>query len=234
MSDGWKSWHSYKPELMAKSYDTFYSIFNKKLWKHDQGLYNHFYGESHPQIFEYTINNPLSFYPNSVMYNNKSYVVNNNILIEDVNDTFDQLIVYNGNQSTGLLNLVYDNGDNIFYSATDKTVRRTDKTYRVGQLMDCSTSNDIWIEDQTDYLTPLGQGFIDKVPKDVDVNMEQVNQSMFRDKFINVRLFKNDIDKKFVTNITGTLSLYYKQNYNPIRSNSKKNNKWLKSSRSKG
>lgn len=87
------------------------------LWRHLTNIqsYNHFYGTINPYIIEY----PFAYkYQDEILQNVKDYtkayeylpipdgVFNDNVRVETNNKYFNKAILYNGQQSSGILNLI--------------------------------------------------------------------------------------------------------------------------------
>ena len=116
---------------------------NSCLWRHltNIQLYNSFYGKIHPYIIEY----PFPFqYQDEILQSVKDYtksyeylsipdgVFNNNVKIEKDDKWFTNAIVYNGQQSSGMLNLVAKPLNNLqsynsypIYNTDSKTITYT-------------------------------------------------------------------------------------------------------------
>ncbi len=112
-------------------------------WRHltNTLIYNKFYGEIHPYIIEY----PFSYQSyDEILQNIKDYtkaykylpipdgVYNDNARIETDNQYFNKAVLYNGQQSTGILELVPKPKNNLsqymtypIYNAESKTITYT-------------------------------------------------------------------------------------------------------------
>jgi len=125
------------PTIIAKVYNT------GSVWKHLVNVveYNKFYGYTAPYIIEY----PFSFQSyDEILQNVKDYtkayrylpipdgVFNDNARVETDNDYFNKAVLYNGQQSTGILELVPKPKNNLsqymtypIYNLTSKTITYT-------------------------------------------------------------------------------------------------------------
>jgi len=206
---GWESFMSYRPNWAFYNNDTFFTYINTdvNIWKHGKvGSYREFYGETFPFIIEFIFNNlMLSDLHNLFWYSqtqkwdavNKTFTDNDNV-------TFNKLMCYTRNQSTGQLSLDYldkhtNPFGNIGWSNTNKSVIRTDKNFKVSQLRDLATSSPLVTSDWDEiksYFT--GQGYIDKVELTANLDKTITNQHRLRDlkdKYYNIRLTFDDMDE---------------------------------------
>ena len=133
------------------------------LWRHLTNIqqYNYFYGNIEPYIIEY----PYSFqYQDEILQNVKDYtkvyqylpipdgVFNYNTKIETNNLFFNKAIVYNGQQSSGLLNLVAKPLNNLqaynkypIYNTDSKTITftKSDNFYQYNTFWSLNKSSQI-------------------------------------------------------------------------------------------
>lgn len=190
----WSGFHSYLPEFAFYDRDNFYTYTQNGIFKHlHNENYQTFYEKKHPFIIEYVSADlvsedfhTLSYYGSTQRWDSlrKKFVNVDNV-------TFDKLLVYNEDQSSGLLSLEYvdrntDPYGGLVYNPSTKTVVLRDNTYKVAQIRDVSTgrptmSSD-WVDTQADY-------FIDAVPINFDFNTAPFNLGFVNGKWNKVRLF---------------------------------------------
>lgn len=190
----WVSFHSYLPDFLFCDQDNFYTVKGTKIFKH---LHNEnfqtFYGKKYDCIVEYVSADLISedFHTLSYYANTQKWDSPRKKFVNVYNITFDRLLVYNDEHTTGLLNLVFvdrntDPYAGITYSPNNKTVLLKDNTYRVSQIRDISTGIPVmsseWTDIQNDY-------FIDAVPINYDFNTDPYKLGFINGKWVKVRLF---------------------------------------------
>jgi hypothetical protein len=198
LHEGWVSFHSYFPEYMFYDSNTFYSLKNTHLWKHNEGDYSKFYGFQRDFIVEFIFNKMNTFNANSIHYYSRA--------TKDGEDfpeiTFNKGIVFNTTETSGIFDLIYNPTINT-WSTTTKSVMQSDRNYKIAQLRDLSNGN-------ATYRTV--NSLIDNEYTDlefVNVNYQKPlhEQALFRDKYIHVRLMFNK-NYKLETYYKTTLSTY--------------------------
>ena len=114
LSNSWVSWHSYLPNFYVPGSKSFQSGVNTNsctIWNHNTlfSLYHNFYGVDYPYIVEY----PFSYqYLDQVVQYIEEYATVLKYESEDVytepDETvyFTQVVIYNNQASTGILNLI--------------------------------------------------------------------------------------------------------------------------------
>jgi len=141
IEDAFKSFHSYLPERVFYSNNTFFTTYDNKIWKHNAGLYQTYYGKTYPYIIEFVVRDFATFFTHAVHYFAKAFKYNTSTETyteEDV--TFDKMLVYTEKQSSGIVNLVLpiNDWDNIEFSNTTKYVIEGDGDYKISQIRDTS------------------------------------------------------------------------------------------------
>lgn len=141
----WVSFHSYIPSFYTGSSNFFLSTKNGSTWKHHtENSFCSFYGEIHPYIIEY----PYAFqFQDEILQNISNYtktlqyIDGEPIEVDDV--WFNQTILYNNQQCSGVLNLTKKPKNNMseylkypIYTPTDKTIlyTKTDNFYNINQF----------------------------------------------------------------------------------------------------
>ena len=157
------------------------------LWRHltNIQLYNHFYGTTAPYIIEY----PFAYkYQDEILHNVKDYTkaykyianpsgaYDDNVRIETNTDYFNKAILYNGQQSTGVLNLVAKPLNNLqsygqypIYNTDSKTITftKSDNFYQY---------NTFWAL-QKDSQIPLFNTSCSSMSLDKEVNQANMDYS---------------------------------------------------------
>jgi len=217
----WISYHSYQPSVMMNNGDTFFSFnFDNQAWKHVDRNFTTYYGDKYDFIVDYTINNLPTDDLHALHWYSRSKVwdVNNKRWIDVANKTFDKMLIYNSNQSTGDQKLIYldkevnPHGNRIGWSNTEKDVILTEKDYKVSAIRDLSidqpsiTSNFDELADQFNLSDSERQGYIDCVTftDNIDYNKSEYNLADMKDKYHLVRLYftkENTDDIKIILDI---------------------------------
>jgi hypothetical protein len=183
----WCSWHTWHPRLMFSDRDTFYSSLDNNIYRHDSTDYNMFYGIKGKFQIEYVDRQALTSDLDTIIY----YASPSDY------PTFNQFVVYNDNQSTGIQELAEDNLYPTQWSNIIKTVTSTQDDYRISQIRNLNTTNptttDEWLDIQSEYTG--NQGYIDKLPANIDYEMNQWKLVPIRHKFFQIRLISNTTDQ---------------------------------------
>lgn len=141
-TDGFISFHSFVPDWYVPHYNTFLSIKNNSLWKHNADGYQTYYGTNYPFEVEFVIkdikNNLLQDINLFVDYiDYEGY----NQIVQRPDKFFNKAFVYNNKYSTGLLNLnlknINDPNQSIQNNETIGTADVTqveENTYRINKL----------------------------------------------------------------------------------------------------
>jgi len=192
---GWKSWHSYIPDWYMYDVNTFYSVYDNNLWKHDVSQFNNFtnyYGFQFPHILELTIvKEGEIFKPQSIHWRSNTYTFQNGYPENITNITYGQMLAYNNIQSTGIQTLLLDDEESIYYLPTTTHVKQTDNIYKASPLKDLTVSSNIWSTDITSIKQGINQGFNLLLPI-VDVNKKEVETGEFKGDYCSVQLiFEN-------------------------------------------
>lgn len=205
----WVSFHSYQPDLMTFTNNTFFSTLGKKLYAHNKyDTFTTYYDTSYPCIIEAVDTNFNTFNAHSVyIYAQvQKYDSVNSQWIPVNNLTFDEAVFYNKLQSSGLIKLVVkDELQSLIWSNVEKPVSIKDKNTRISQIRDIAVSNPVMTNDwqylQTYYNDK--QGYIDKVPlpTSIDYNKPQYQLNEFSDKYIQLRFIFNNNSHKITIHL---------------------------------
>ena len=122
-------------------------------------------------------------------------------------DGFNSIIVYNSTQSSGKLDLIHRRPLDLYPSVGGLFYSKIDGEYRINDARDIVKVPDKAIWDASwSSLSSFPFNYIDKVPNasNIDLTASQYYRPRFRDEYIGVRLFANNLtqDKKIsISNI---------------------------------
>lgn len=134
-AQGFISFHSFIPDWYVPHHNTFLSVKNSDLWKHNQGGYQNYYGTQYPFEVEFAIKNPVDVQLQSIELFVDYLTLNGyNSLTQNVNKFFNKAFIYNNKMSTGLLDLFVKNKDNPNQSLIQN--KETPTTAEVSQVME--------------------------------------------------------------------------------------------------
>ena len=189
------SWHSYRPYQGFNDSNNFYTLnrFSNSVYRHKhKESYQSYYGSKYDFIIEYQVFDLSTDRLDTVHYMGYTYQwdqTNKQWLVID-NQSFDRLVCYNNNQSTGLQDLILLTNpyQNTFLKSFEKYIIKTDQNYKIAGLMDLATGQPVMTEDNTFV---GGAEYIDKSvnPNVINFNKSIYTQGKLWDKFVNVRLF---------------------------------------------
>lgn len=179
------------------------------LWRHltDIQHYNHYYGDVHSYIIEY----PFAYqFQDEILQNVKDYtkvykylpipdgVFNNNVKVETNTHYFNKAILYNGQQSSGVLNLVAKPINNLkeylkypVYYPDSKTITftKSDNFYQFNTFWALNKSSQIPL-----FSTSCTSLSIDKIinQDNMDYGKRSFKKAPLRAKDLKVRLILDD------------------------------------------
>ncbi len=206
----WISWHSYIPYIGLNDNSFYYTLINNVFEKHlHKTSYQTFYGQKYDGIIEYQNFDLQTDRLFAVHY--QGYTLTWDSLNEtwvESPETFNKMICYNHNQSTGLQNLVLiDQHTNPYFNrklpAGTKFVIKTDQNYKISGIYDMSVNQPVMTKDWAEI--SLYGSYIDQIPFNIDLNKSQYKWSDMWDKYVNTRLFFKPVsDSKilFISNQT--------------------------------
>ncbi len=208
-TQSWTSWHSYHPAFMLYYGNKFLTTKALDNQDEDLGLYVHdnfsqmhvFYGKAFPFIIEVvevigktSQLSSVDFYTETQRYDNGWVTVREK--------TFDQMLAYTNQQSSGLVDLLLtrDPYQQAGWLANTKIVSEADQNYRVGGLRDMSINQPVMTTNWLDRVAYYngGQGYIDSVPTNINFDLPQFEQVYLRDKFVRLRFFFNDNNSRIL------------------------------------
>lgn len=218
LQDSWVSWHSYLPNFYYNDSNNFYSSINTipKTYRHDKYNFQTYYGVKKPYIIEYVLNkdSQITKTLDDVSYLSKveELDIDRNYWIDKDYETFDNILVYNSYQSSGIKDIVSQRNSDPFITinSSDVIASKNEKTWKLNNLRDITIDRNKplftsrWSDIQTDY-------YIDKVPNQLvlDENKDAFELERFRDKYHIVRLYSNNSNNyKITTDLSTTLNNY--------------------------
>lgn len=205
ITNTWVSWHSFIPNYYIPNREYFQTGLNNNgsLWNHDTifTVWNQYYDKTYPYILEY----PFVYkFNDEILQNVKDYCT---VLKYQSFDTytepkeliyFNKAILYNGQQNTGLLNLIpklnnslyqYIQYPKINVSSKDIIVDKRDHFYNFNQFWNIvkDPSNNIWADTcETKYTNKL------LVTSNLDYGARSFTKQPIRGKDCRIRLIKDD------------------------------------------
>jgi hypothetical protein len=189
LKQSWDSFQPYVSELGFNNINRMYS-FKEGIYLHEiDKNFNTFYGKKYPMIIEVSMPLVQTQFLSSV-----DYVADFEILDgkrwEPIEDNFNYVWAYNDFQSTGkqsinTINQVTDPFGNINYNNTDISCIKTDNNFKIAQLWDISSNNNIY---SNAYVDTANEYPIDKVPTNIE-DKGQYQLSKVKGKYVKVRLF---------------------------------------------
>lgn len=185
-TQGWTGWHSYIPNNYVCSSTTFFSEDSQALWSHNnKELPCNFYGTQYPFEIEFIGNNYNTFKPDSIHYYAKASNYVNDQWIDDFKTTFNKVLVYNDNQSSGEIELEYlDKHEESIFS--NNYVKQSNRDYKISPVCDNATDANLFTTDISSVKN--GQhGWADKVSL-ITEELNQSEQGYFRGKWVAIRL----------------------------------------------
>lgn len=198
LDQSWTSWHSYIPPHAIVDNDNYYTFNNTSIYKHlHKQQYQKYYNTKYDMVVEF-----MKFDLQTSDSTNVHYVgfthewddVNKAFVTKD--PTFNKLVVYNQDQSTGLQTLTLQNQTvspylNNALPKGSKFVIKTDQNYKIAGLYDMSTGQPVMSKAWS--LLQTYPGYIDKLvyTPNIDFNKSMYNAGKIKDKIAFVRLFFN-------------------------------------------
>lgn len=195
----WASFHSWFPSWTFNDAMHIYSCQGKDVWRHDSKTFNTFFNEPHSFIIEF-IATAQNFEPSDIDHVDyyaytRQWVESTKTWSRSIFPTFDKMIVYTDNQSTGELFLTGKQDHFRFFSGFQATVAYATDHYRVNQIYNMAVSNIVFT---SDWNSIKGQYFIDKVPIGINPNLSQYYLAPIKSRFWKVRLFYSSSSKIIV------------------------------------
>lgn len=148
--NSWIGHHDWHPDLTVPSQITFLTVKENGIWEHNTrcDLYCNYYGIDYPFEIEYLFNTGVQVNTlRSIEYYLEvyKYALNCNDRYLYLNENFDEAIIWNNEQCSGLLKLNLTNVDNPFLSVNypiynlstvDTLFSKVESKYRINQFVD--------------------------------------------------------------------------------------------------
>lgn len=200
--NSWLSFHSWQPEYMFNDRNYLYSTYTQGIYKHNNSI-TKYYNLKFPFVIEYVAANPNTSTLEVIAY----YAQTLDGSLDVAYPTFDQFWAYSANQSTGIQNLIPKTDYPQFWNNQTKTVVHAEDNYRISAIRDTSIGDPVvsinWEDRQEQYIGR--QGYVDKVPININPNPVQYNQIPLRNKYHIIRLIYNS-EPKIVFNLTESIT----------------------------
>lgn len=199
----WVSFHSWQPGFMFSDRRYLYTSNANIIWSHTR-FSSEFYGYNFPFIIEYVEASPLTTYLELVTYYAQTLDQNGSDLRYP---TFDMIWCYSADQSTGEQTLIPKTDYPKFWSNVQKTVVHAEQNYRISQLRDIAVGSPVastaWSDRKSKYFGT--QGYIDKVPANIDLDANQWSLVPLNNKYHQVRLIYSGTER-IILNLTETVT----------------------------
>jgi len=194
----WTGWHSYIPwHSFADSNNYYTTNLSSNLWKHlSKTNYQNYFNTKYDFIIEWQNMDLVSTDVSNLYYVGYSQIWDDtNKQFKTVDTTFNKLLMYNFEQSSGLQTLVLQDQhglnpyQNNSISGTSKYVIRTDQNYKIAGIYDMAIGQPVVTKDWT--LKQLYSGYIDQVSNTANINFTKspYDWGNIWDKFVFIRLF---------------------------------------------
>ena len=222
---GWISYHDWHPNLLMPAKGTFLSILDDGLWKHNDRCdsYCNFYDTDFPFEVEWAVNTPqqvntlrsVEYYMEAYKYDPNCY---DRFHVLDYN--FDEAVVYNSEQCSGLLRLNLSPKNNapgiLAYPQINPTnidilFSKEEQRYRFNQFWDITADRGefnaaaervIWNTQSNGYIRTLN-------PNNIDYNKFQLERKKFR-HYKNTILLRRRVsgNRNILVSMTNVKNLY--------------------------
>lgn len=218
LTESWVSFHSYMPKYAMNGHRTFFTTQYfadglESIFRHDAKTYQTYYGTKYDHIIDLVaLQNPQEIkYCDNIVYhaNVFSYDPSTEEYKKIEDRTFDKMIIYNSNQSTGEQDLNISDG--LFRIDNDPNaayVRRTDKNWRINNFRDKIINPEVSLWNKSwGALQSYPFEYIDKIPYIPNINMSSdlFESKRMRDYYTGIRLFFNPAeDIRIATDIVNT------------------------------
>lgn len=228
----WVSWHDWHPNLMLPGKNTFMTVMNTNtpnlengIWIHNERCdsYCNFYGIDYPFEVEYMVHTVQQVNTlRSIEYIMEVYKYGNNCFdrFHSLDFNFDEAVVYNTEQCSGLLNLNINPKNNpaailsypqVNLQSIDILYSKEEQKYRFNQFWDITADRGefnpaaervIWNTGANGYIRSLN-------PNNLNYSKNPLERKKFRHYVTNVLLRRNiSGDKKMLVMITNNKNLY--------------------------
>jgi len=201
LTNKWVGWASFVPTFYSGFNKRYFSFHNGSLWEHNKGLPRTFYGKRHPFIMEglFRFNNGIQNIIHAANWLTRTYPIVDSVQQgEDFEDTFNKGVFYTPNQSSGFVELTYQDENNlatlfkpevITDSSIEMYIRFRDNMWQVDELVDLVKDHNVplfsnrWADIRNEY-------FIDKVVNhsNIEYSRDFKTSPVLRDFWMKYRL----------------------------------------------
>ncbi len=220
---GWLSYHDWHPGLLLPGKNTFMSILKEGIWVHNERCdsYCNFYGIDYPFEVEYIVDTvQLVNTLRSAEYQMEVYIYDDNCFdrYHALDFNFDEAVVYNSEQCSGLLRLNLHPKNDFFQSSQYPIVNATsidilyskeEQRYRFNQFWDITDDRGefstaermIWNTEPNGYIRNLN-------PINLNYSKAEFERKKFR-HYQNVVLLRRRVcgNKKMIVRLTNNKNL---------------------------
>jgi hypothetical protein len=215
----WVSFHSYIPQSYMWDRDRMYSIYNNKVWIHNDavGDYCKFYDEQYPFMVEFILRQetlqPFQF--DSIMLDSQADIRDGEVWVKDRNITFNKAAFFNNTQSTGTLNLqVRDDyrtqlEDNLLSKIKDGgsniEVVREFRQWRINELYDFVNDNNkpLLTKEKCNPIHDINNSIIDSSV----IQEQNYRNRVLLDRYLTCRfIFDNELVNSIRLNVRNCLA----------------------------
>lgn len=210
LTNSWVSLHTYYPNYYVSKPTHYLSNKENTVWTHGlvKTLYNNFYGQIHPYEIEYGVSYQVN---DEILQYVKDYTIvrkyqdYNLYTIPKETIFFNKAVIRNGNQCTGILNLIPQDKSNLsqrfqypkrLQDSTDILVSKSDNLYQYNQIVDI-------VKDQnTNIILPSCSGIYYNINHDnMDYGNSPRKKPQIRGKYVQIRhILDNTSDYQLVSN----------------------------------
>ncbi len=179
-NNSWTSYHSYIQDYSFYNTTHFFTTNSNKTYKHlHKNNYHNFNGIQYPFVIEFVHTNPLT----EVFHTTHWYCTleESNDKLLPVHKSYDQAVIYNSCQSTGLMNLNSYHSDPYYDSFGNIII--TDFNHKLSGLFDCSNNKDVY-----NNIFPIITSDKEFINTD---DKSYYNKGYLSDKFHIIRLISN-------------------------------------------
>lgn len=221
----WVSFHSYIPYGYITMPDNLYSYThqNNIIYKHNQDYhYQSFYGKNQPFIIEYVDKTMSTNLTDYITFKTTclKYDIDTDELLEVKLKTFNQAIIYNSRQCSGLLELRFKDESNYLQEQiqdNDYTlIDKTEEDFNINDFRDIRTdySKPIFNSNVNNRLYEYKDKILNEITLDKNKNWTELEP--FRDKYLIIRLIFNNFDNQNYSGLYKLIVNYLVNRNEPI------------------
>lgn len=205
----WRSWHSYTPNFYISTVKELYSSQNNELWLHNASnkFYQNFYGKQFPFVIDgFAKPNVVKTILKSVTFASESRQYTDQFDYRTVDTTFNQAIVYNYDQVSGVLNLVQENPSDLYNrikypivngDSVDVILDKGEQEYSFSQFDDKRINNlSIWNQDKIQINKKLNEESVGYYKNPLSCDLMKAQMHFVR--LINDDNFTHNIIVKYI------------------------------------